>query len=241
MKNKKDYPLSFVRIINRTLNQSHQWENEYREFVRFEEIERDKISLVDRDPTSTFFLTLKNPQPKDGKVLYEVELKPTNSEVLTPKKFVAFSESLELVIKNWVNVIKNFNLESWKDENSIIDGYEKEYYDPIRLDEEDADTTSFDQNKQEIIRAYLQHSIRLLEEKGLEENKELIEDAQEIHDNVTRLTKNEILKGLARFWGKARYRGLEFVKDLFKEGYAMGLQKIISIGAGEVMDIFTGG
>lgn len=122
----------------------------------------------------------------------------------------------------WIGWLKLYERSHLTLEDKILATYQTEIYDEYKLLDDDAETVPYSINDQLFIDAYLVQSaqkIQLLKEGKSEseqtELNELIDEAESIRKVVTKKSKGEIVRRLARFWGKSKSIGLDVFKEIF--------------------------
>lgn len=147
---------------------------------------------------------------------------PSSSFTNDSNKFWAGSDLVIKHFTNWIGIVKQF-LElpyGFEDEN------EQKIYEAIILDEEDADTATFNMLQQAQIMFFLDAALKVLDEE--EENKETLEIKEVInnlHQELPKATKSAVVKKLAKILSKgakhSEYLGKKFgeqaMKYIFKQ------------------------
>jgi hypothetical protein len=116
-------------------------------------------------------------------------------------------------------------------DDPITHGYEEEFFNQWKILENDADTKPFDLKRQIIIDKYLESAIKKLEAQKTKENEKEIEaikaQGNEVRQNVTRQNKNQVVRGLAKFWAMSRKMGLNVLYDILIDLSSEVIQKML--------------
>lgn len=135
-------------------------------------------------------------------------------------------------IDRWENLLRRYaTLHSSFFDDPITQDYEDEFFDQWKILEEDADTKPFDLQRQLLIDKYLESAIQKLDAQKTKENEKEIEavkaQANEVRQSLTRHTKNQVVRGLAKFWAMARKMGLDVLRDIFIDLASGVIQKML--------------
>ena len=178
------------------------------------------IRYEDIDESSEFYFQINSFTEKNREFYYNITRKPADRNTLEKTNQSLNYSSLREHLKIWENIIREFNDTPHFDEDPIINSYTEEFFE-YRIIEDDADTASFDIKRQLLIDKYLDDSIKYLEQCQKEnlgtDMSEPIEAAVDLKQTLTKLTKNQVLRKLAKFWAIARKKGLSFFKQVFFE------------------------
>jgi len=125
-------------------------------------------------------------------------------------------------IKQWSSIIQAYNeIPFFREDDKMVSKYTEEFFEEYKILEDGADKEPFDLEKQVLIDKYLESSILFLEQYEQEnEDVDLTDaknEAQQLKKNLTNLSKNQVVKGLAKFWAKCRKKGLPILKEVFFE------------------------
>lgn len=192
------------------------------------------------DNTNEFLFELRGKKPNDG-FFFQVFQRPDDDVILKMCPFsktelngsyIVNKKHLNRWIEGWEQLIEQYNnLQSPFFDDPITHGYEEEFFNQWKILEDDADTKPFDLKQQILIDKYLESAIQKLETLKTKENEKEIEvlkaQANEIRQNLTRQTKNQVVRGLAKFWAMARKMGLDVLRDIFIDLASGVIQKML--------------
>jgi hypothetical protein len=172
------------------------------------------------DLDSDFFFKLS--QNSDN--IFVIDRKPYSQDTGKSGKVGAQNVSeVVSVFNDWISILKRYEIKTIFDD-PIIKSYTEEFYDSLKMVDEDADEKPFDFVKQQHLIFYLEKAKAILETHKTEANKEIIEaiveDCNNLEVELTQLPKNKVLEKLSQIWAKSRKQGWTIVKDLlskFKE------------------------
>ena len=211
---KKKYPLEILRQLN-------HFKNNLPEESKFVKPTKGYIRYEDIDPDSDFYFQINSYAQNNQGLYYSVSCKPISGNNLGANDANLNFSDLEKKIKEWSNIIKQFNEIPFFDDDPITTNYTKEFFDEYKLIDDDADSQPFDLKRQILIDKYLDSSIKFLEkyEKNTEgaDLSEPKKQAENLKRNLTGLSKNEVIKGLSKFWAMCRKKGLPILEQVFFE------------------------
>lgn len=212
--NKKEIPL----IIHQELNYLRK---QYSKYFKLAGTSKPLIKFEDTDENSNFYFQINSFIKNGNDFIYETSCKPISENDLAGIARTLRFQDLETKLKNWINIIDRFDETPHYSQDPVIDSYTKEYFDEYKILDEDADFEPFDIQRQLLIDKYLENSIKFLEnyqEKNQNINLSEPKDfAISLRENITQLTKNEVIKRLSKFWAICRKKGLPILKEIFFE------------------------
>lgn len=179
------------------------------------------IRYNDLDIESDFHFKINSFSENQSGFYYSVSYKPQNGNKLVEYKASLKFADVVAHIKNWANVIKDFNETEFFEDDQITANYTSEFFEEYRLVDDGADVEPFDLRRQLLIDKYLDSSIKYLE--NYEEKNdgadlsEPIEQAKNVKSTLTDLSKNDVIKGLSKFWALCRKEGIPILKKVFFE------------------------
>jgi hypothetical protein len=145
-------------------------------------------------------------------------------------------------LTTWFDVLRRYT--KINDDFETI--YQNEFFNTVRIDEEDADVTPFEDEKMFVIDFYLHEAkvILLKARDGSTEQKSsaighIIDDCEQLQEKLPLLTKNQVMNRIASIWEKSKVAGLKIFKELAIEFRKQVFQAIAKGGLGEAGDIFT--
>lgn len=213
---KKDLPLTI-------LNQINEFKNNFPNITKFVKIENCLIRYEDKDPDSDFFFQINSYSKSNNEFIYNITYKPT-SEINTDESSRNLSfKGVNTILTTWGNIIKQYNSTDFfiEEEDPIIEFYTEEFYNEYKLLEDDADYKPFELDKQLLVSAYLEKSVDYIDKINDEKTRNELNHAKELaiklNENLTELTKNEVVFKLSKFWAETRKKGLPIFKEIFME------------------------
>lgn len=211
---KKKYPLEILRQLN-TYKKNVPAES------KFVKPEKGYIRYEDIDSESDFYFQINSYGQNQSGFFYNVEYKPTSANKLGKREGSFKYSDLNQRIKDWSNVLKQFNETEYFDDDPITTNYTKEFFEEYKILEDGADEEPFDLKRQILIDKYLDSSIKFLE-KYEDKNPDTDlsgtkEEAKNLKEHLTELSKNQVVKRLSKFWALCRKNGLPILKKVFFE------------------------
>jgi hypothetical protein len=179
------------------------------------------LQYDDLDVESDWYFKINSFSENQHGFYYSVIYKPQNGNKLGEYKASLKYADVVAHIKNWANVIREFNETEFFEDDPITANYTHEFFEEYKILDEGADTEPFDLRRQLLLDKYLETSIKYLE-KYEEKNdgidlSEPIEQAKNVKSTLTDLSKNDVIKGLSKFWALCRKEGIPILKKVFFE------------------------
>jgi len=219
---KKRISPDLLKVVNRVLT-------EYPELFAVRDEKEFEFFVADKDASSNFyFAVIKESSDSTGHYIEYTRRPASNSNkssTRTKQKLPIFENNF----KEWLNNLKLYAEPSAIDD-SILKGYEDEFYEDFRIVDEDANERGFNYSQQHRLVKYLETISKDIEDLKDDKNSTLIEeiksDATTLASEITTETKNGTIRRLTKMWAKARKGGLkvsdfmfkEFTKEFLKEG-----------------------
>lgn len=238
MINKKDYTLLLLRGVEGLFTKVRSFVQKNSDILEITKNEPFEIEIEDKSRYSKFRFSISNPRQDSSKVIFDLKYNPYNSADLSTKKSSTNSDSTLKILEQWTNIIRSYNNLRLSPEDSILNEYEKEFFSNFELLDEDADINPYELDKQIIIHNYFVHVIQLLE-KNEEDNKELIEEAYEIKENIPKMTKRTTIKRMSSFFAKVRKKSLPLLKELLEVGRKEVFKKAVKFLLDNMTDLLT--
>jgi len=218
MVNKKDYSLLLIQTVEQLFTKTRKFVEKNSDILELTKNNAFELLIEDKSKQSTFkFLIYRPSQSSANKILFNVELNPTSSVSLVSTRYTTEEKTVTTLLEAWTKLIRQYNDIHLTTEDSILNEYEKEFYDNFELVDEDADTNPYELEKQIILHNYFGNVIKLLQTNEIE-NSELIEEAKEIRENIPKMTKRTTVKKISRFFAKVRRKSLPLLKELLDAG-----------------------
>jgi hypothetical protein len=230
MINKKDYSLLLIQTVERLFNKLRKFVDENGEILELSKNEPFHLVIEDKSKKSNFKFSISDPkQDNKNKILFTTEYNPQNTVLASTKKMSAEERTINTLFDQWINLLHQYNRVKLSPEESILNEYEKEFYENFEILDEDADTQPYELEKQVIIHNYFVQVINILE-LNESENKELITEAKIIKENIPKMTKKTTVKSISSFFAKVRKKGLPLLKELLEAGKKEIFKKAIKAG-----------
>jgi hypothetical protein len=232
MTNKKQYSLLFVQTVERLNNSVRQFVEKNSDILELTSVNSMVLLIKDKSKISDFQFLIHSPhQDNRNKILFKADYNPTNSAVVATKKTITEEKSILTILEQWINLIRSYNKASWTPEENILNEYEREFYDNFEILDEDADINPYELDKQIIIHNYFVNVIKVLKVNE-EDNAELIKEAEEIKDNIPKMTKKATIKKISRFFANVRKKSLPLLKEVLE----LGRKEVFKRGIKFVLD-----
>lgn len=228
---KKKIPLALRNLLDKSLSESPS-------IIRAE-IDSNAIVIFKEknDTTSPFYFKVEsvNTQNK-AETTYIVEFLPSNPENFNSQRHAASLEIVARNIKNWLNLLREYNKESLIFEDIFTQKYYEELEPQFVLLDEDANLVPFNLKQQDYILSFLKSAKQLVEKQknfdNDEETKEIVLEIEETEKLMSKSTKSENLNRIRKIIAKVYKFRYELGKELLIEFTADVLKAVLSaIGA----------
>lgn len=230
MINKKNYSLLLIQSVERLFTKTRKFVEDNSDILELTINNSFELLIEDKSKKSTFKFSISNPtQDARNRILFNAVFNPTNIVILSQKKHTTEEKSIFALLESWTKIIRQYNDISLTPEESILNEYEKEFYDNFELLDEDADTHPYELEKQIILNNYFVQVIKFLQ-LNEEENSDLIKEAEEIKENIPKMTKKTTVKKISSFFAKVRRKSLPLLKELLEVGKKELFKKVITSG-----------
>ncbi len=217
MINKKDYPLVLLKEVQKLYKEIRELASDNDDIIEITKNEEFEITLQDRSENSNFSFKINNPRYERGKVEFIIEYNPRNGQILSPLKTSSPYQQVLNHLNIWIKLLREYDTIYLSPEEKILQNYEEEFYTEFEIIDEDAEIQSYDLKTQTIINNFLVLSIEVLK-KNDNENILLIEEAESLKDDLTKLSKKATVKRLSRFFALIRQKSLPLLKEIFELG-----------------------
>jgi hypothetical protein len=201
--------------------------------------------LIDLDDDSTFDFKCAF-QDKNGH--FKIEYEPHSIHHIHRHYESVNLDQLTQRITNWSNILQEYVDTNTFYDDSIEKRYTEYFFDKLEIQEFSVGSNPFNIESQLFISNYIGSVKMLLDTyKTKTENSETIfeleiieKECEKIENNIKSSSANEVLKILARIWGKAHKTSLKLVVDLLKEFRKEVLKKLTTHGFNELQIFITG-
>jgi len=233
MINKKTLPLKLIEDTKDIYDKIRTYSNSKNELISFKEDKDLKILLEDIDPFSDFYFLISNPSFSREKSYFHIDYKPVSAISLEPYKGTVSADGAFSSLQNWCGLMEKYNNIALTPNEALINQYEDEFFSGFEIIDDDAESKSFDFPRQLLIQNFLQRTVEILNEDN-SDNREIIEEVNELKDNIQNLTKKIIVRKLSRIFAIVRKKSLELCKKILIEAGKELFKKAISIGVESV-------
>lgn len=221
---KRTIPLALIQTIEKTVAEN-------RHLIKFIEEDNSLLYLKDANKESDFYFRIKAIDNKKagGNNDFIVEKKPFSARQVEPKGILAKYDSLENLLKQWIELLKEYNKVGSIFEDLILESYQNQVEDKFQILDEDAHVAPFDLNRQLWLEEYLDKVIETVEKRKDETNvnevEEIIEESRQLQKELSQSTKSQVIKKLSRILAKGWKLSLDIVKELIIDVSAEVIKK----------------
>lgn len=228
---KKDVPYDMLKIIeplaqaNLDIIQFRRDDNTYYSFVETDSNSKNIFRiLIDGTKRITNY----------DKSKYAFEWKPNSSSSVKLSISQADLKDIGNQFKNWLQLIREIHETPSVHDDNFVNSYTEFYYEEFKIVDEDANTSPFDPNQQELVELYLNSLSIVIEQSAdsLSETSkaEIISDIKDIESSLTITTKSQVMKKMSRVFAKIYKSSRRLAKDIIKEAKKQLIKKLIELG-----------
>jgi len=136
--------------------------------------------------------------------------------------------------QNWINLIRGIHDTPSVHDDNFVKQYAEFYYNEFKIVDEDADTSPFDPNQQDLVEVYLLSLSTAIENSGdklaATTKNELLSDIKIIQENLATTTKSQVMKGITNVFGKLYKTSKSLAKEIVTESKKHLIKKLIEFG-----------
>ncbi|MGV3460561.1 MAG: hypothetical protein ACO1N9_08935 [Flavobacterium sp.] len=210
---KTNYPLQAVEDLHKLIKQIR--ENIIHNKSLIKEINGRILDIIPVELDSKFIFKIVDVKlNKEGKSQFLNSYCPTST--INNEEYTAW-HSLDGTLNNfkqWSTIIERYSNTHFTD--SILEQYEDEIYEGIKILDEDADEATFEFNQQILLLHHLQATKLMLASKH-EDVDDIIRDVETLQGEVTKLSKNAFIKKFSSILAKGKKHSMELFKDMLKD------------------------
>lgn len=228
-------PLALIRDIQATFTKIRELAKEHSNLIRIEDDANLSILLRGLGGNSHFAYKVSNPKlihTNKIYINYKGHYSPLNLNSISHGQTEASGDNIVNSIKTWIHYLREYNTIRLHPQDNIADQYENEFDDWFEIVDEDADTKAFDAPRQILISNIITKSIEALKEEGFQEVDEVINEAEELKENISKLTKKQAFNGIKAIYAKLKIKGgWNAIKLVYKvsrdQAIAMGYNETV--------------
>jgi hypothetical protein len=179
--------------------------------------------FIDADSDSDFYFKVNHRIDSNGK--HKIEYKPVNQDSVSASAIETDIAGVVQVFSAWIDILDKYaKIQTVYDTDPILQQYQDEFFNELKIDEPDADSKPFDFTAQLHLDIYLKNIKGLLtdfKKSASDEQKFAIAsielDCDHLHHDIPLISKNETLKRLSKIWAKGHKYSLDLIKEMLKE------------------------
>lgn len=233
MANYYELPLVLSTDISTTFKKIREIAKVNSDIIRIEKDIDLNLNLRGLGGNSNFYFNVGEPKLNANatNTTYIAHYSPRSHASISPQKQETVGESILKLLSNWLATLQRYNTISIHPTDSITDQYEDEFEDWFEIVDEDADMNAFDTPRQILISNIITKSVDALKEEGYHEDDEVIQEAEELKGNISKLTKKQVFNGIKTIYAKLKINGgwdkVKLVyevceKEVIKMGFHIG-------------------
>lgn len=240
---KKDLPLDLLKTIE-PIAQANL------DLIQFKREDNTYYCFVESDSNSkNFFRIIIDGSKRIGnydKSKYVFEFKPANTSSAKHTISQTSINDLGKQFQNWINLIRDIHETPSVHDDNFVKQYAKFYYNEFKIVDEDANTSPFDPNQQDLVEVYLLYLSTTIEKSGDKladtTKNELLSEIKLIKENLATTTKNQVMKGITNVFGKLYKTSKSLAKEIVTEAKKHLIKKLIEFGieyGPKILEAFT--
>lgn len=177
------------------------------------------LKFVDIDSDSDFCFQVEQSKVTNSKLQILISHKPRSNEIIELYRAWIEFQTLEQSMKNWLDYIERYDKIKLIYDDPIEKKYQEEFYADFEIIEDDADLVSFNLDQQLFLDNYLHKVLQAIEQYNPEGNdtslNEINDVVSELKNDLTKLTKQKVIKRLTIIWAKTRKVGIPILKEIY--------------------------
>ncbi len=130
-------------------------------------------------------------------------------------------KKLGVAFQDWLILLRKINDTPSVHDDNFVNKYSNYYFNEFKLVDDDANSSPFDPNEQDFIEGYLHSLASAIEQSDdtltEEAMQELLNDIREIEITLPSSTKNQVLKGITKVFGKLYKASKVLAKEIVVE------------------------
>lgn len=215
--NAKTFTLNVAKDIEKVLKTLRRLVSENSNIV--ESIETEQIFYAHdlSHPNFVFFINDPERDEDEKHTIFNITYNPENEDSLSHRIRAAWTDDIENIFKEWIELIKAFNDISFTEEETFVKFYEEEIFDDFKIVDDDAETHPFNNTQQIILYKFLSSTIIQLENKHPDDIivKSICLESIELRDNIQNLTKKEFSKKFSKILAKIKKYSFKTFTEIF--------------------------
>ncbi|QQS28951.1 MAG: hypothetical protein IPM47_19260 [Sphingobacteriales bacterium] len=240
---KKDIPLDLLKTIE-PIAQANL------DLIQFKREDNTYYCFVESDSNSkNFFRIFIDGSKRIGNYdisKYAFEFKPGSTSSAKQTITQTTINDLGGQLKNWINLIRDIHETPSVHDDNFVKQYAEFYYNEFKIVDEDADTSPFDPNQQDLVEVYLLSLSTAIENSGDKladtTKNELLNDIKLIQENLATTTKSQVMKSVTKVFGKLYKTSKSLAKEIVTEAKKQLIKKLIEFGieyGPKILEAFT--
>ena len=237
-------PLALTKDATITYTKIREVVKANKNTIRIEKDSDLQIHLRGLGGNSSFYFHVSNPKlgvSNASAITYTAEYTPKNTFSISVNRQSTVGESILKILIGWLEMLDNYNNLNVHPSDNITGQYEDEFEDWFEIAEDDAETHAFDAPRQILITNIINQSVKALKEAGFKDD-EVMEDAEELKDSISKLTKKQAFDSIKRLYAKLKIKGgLKMVELVFKicrdEVIVMSYHWIVKNGGDKLLEL----
>ena len=165
---------------------------------------------------------------------YTSELKPASTATAVQSITQSTLNDLGKQFQNWITLIREIHDTPSVHDDNFVKQYAEFYYNEFKILDGNADNSPFDPNQQDLVEIYLLSLTNVIKKSGnkLSEivKQELLNDIQIIRTTLPTTTKNQVMKGITKVFGKLYKISKTLTKEIVTEAKKHLIKNLIELG-----------
>ncbi|GAA4282274.1 hypothetical protein [Gaetbulibacter aestuarii] len=227
----KNKPIRLLKDIERIFSYIRTEVANNNRLVRITHDENYKLIIEDLDIQSDFSFTIELPRLDKGLVIYQVEFKPQNTNVLNhySGEFSSKGNQVLQVFKNWLNTLSEYQTVNIHPSSKVLKDYQEQFYESFEFIDEETDASPLEFKIQRQLSEFLK---LLIEEYKEDENVDevLLNDICELNKLIPQLTQRQLKTQISWIFARLQIKGINAINRIIKVSTDAGIQYIFVEG-----------
>jgi hypothetical protein len=183
--------------------------------------QKDTIAVfIDKDPNSDLYFEISKFSPQNGNIFYEFSAKPFSKHNPIPQRTIANTQTIQQKLKEWCDIIKEFEETPNIFDDSILKAYQQEIEEKFTIEivDEKNEDKPFTFNQQDRFISLLNKTKELLEKhneiaQSIEIN-QAIQGTIDLIPEVTSNTRKNLIQKFSKILAVVWKHSFDVIKEI---------------------------
>lgn len=243
MTTKKDIPLNLLKAIEAIAQPNL-------DLIQFKREDNTYYSFVETDSNSkNYFKIFIDGSKRIGnfdKKNYAYDWKPADETRAIHQLFQGNLQDVVVQFQAWVKLIRDIHDTPSVHDDNFAKSYSDFYFNEFKIVDDDADTSPFNPDQQDLVELYLDSLSKAIENANDNVDDitkvELLSEIKEIKVALPTSTKTKVMKGITKVFGKLYKQSKTLAKEIVTEAKKYLIKKLFDLGieyGPKILEAFT--